>query len=65
MSNQLPQRQQPIASYRIRYSQGNIAVIDYADDRAEAVAYAAKVGGKVECYVYGMGWERIGKVAAR
>jgi hypothetical protein len=45
------------------YPLGNFVAIDYADDRAEAVAYAAKVGGFVECYVYGIGWEHINKVA--
>jgi len=57
------QRLLPAARYRVVYPLGNFVAIDYADDRAEAVAYAAKVGGFVECYVYGIGWEHINKVA--
>jgi len=57
------QRLIPGSRYRVVYKLGNFTAIDYADDRAEAVAYAAKVDGFVECYVYGIGWENINKVA--
>ena len=52
------QRLKPAAMHRIRYTQGRFAVIDYADDRQEAIEYAAKVGGKVECWD-GVKWDAI------
>jgi hypothetical protein len=57
-------RIQPIARYRIvqRHGKG-IANIEYADDRESALQHQADVGGDVEVYVYGIGWQPIAKVA--
>ena len=57
-------RLQPIARYRIVQRHGNgRATIEYADDRESALQHQADVGGIVEVYVYGIGWEHINKVA--
>ena len=56
-------RLQPLTPYRIIEPQGpGKARILYRSDRAEAVAVAARLGGFVECYVYGIGWQHINKV---
>jgi hypothetical protein len=57
-------RIQPIARYRIvtRHGGGQ-ATIEYADDRESALQHQADVGGIVEVYIPGIGWEKIIKVA--
>jgi hypothetical protein len=57
-------KDQPIAKFRIVQRHGcGKATIEYTDCRSSAVQHAQEVGGEVECYVYGIGWEPIGKVA--
>ena len=60
----MSKRHAPIARYRIvqRHGKG-IANIEYADDRESALQHQADVGGIVEVYVFGIGWENINKVA--
>lgn len=60
-----PLRQQPISRYRIIIpgDKPTTAAIEYSDDRASAVQHAVDTGGRVEVYVYGIGWEHIEKVA--
>ena len=57
-------RHAPIARYRIvqRHGKG-IASIEYADDRESALQHQADVGGIVEVYTPGIGWQPITKVA--
>jgi hypothetical protein len=57
-------REDPLARYRVHRSNGDgTGHSMYCDDRREAVLLAAEIGGKVECYVYGIGWQNINKVA--
>jgi hypothetical protein len=56
-------RLQPISRYRIVHRYGGVTEIRYCDDRSEAITLAAELGGVVECYVLGIGWEPITKVA--
>ena len=58
------QRLKPISKYRIvqPLDKPTTAKIDYTDDRETAVQHAAKTGGFAEAFVYGIGWEPIGKV---
>ena len=48
--------------YRIIHRYNEITEIRYCDDRREAIAMAAELGGVVEVYVYGIGFENINKV---
>jgi hypothetical protein len=57
-------RTEPLSRYRIiRRHGGGQAAIEYADERADALSHQAEVGGEVEAYVYGIGWQPITKVA--
>lgn len=65
MTDRTPARHLPIAQYRIIQRHGNgTATIEYADDRSDAIDHASQVGGEIECYVYGIGWEPIEKVVS-
>ena len=55
------QRLIPGSRYRVVYKLGNFTAIDYADDRAEAVAHAKKVDGFVEEYTKSDRWQVIEK----
>jgi hypothetical protein len=56
-------RHEPFHRYRIiERHRPTTATIRYTDDRASAVQHAADVGGEVEVYVYGIGWQHINKV---
>ena len=55
-------RLEPISRYRIIHRYNEITEIRYCDDRREAIAMAAVLGGVVEVYVYGIGFENINKV---
>jgi len=55
-------RLQPLTRYRIIEPQGTgKARILYRNDRAEAIAVAARVGGFVEEYTEDNHWQRIDK----
>jgi hypothetical protein len=61
--NREPIKLAPIARYRIHRSNGDgTGKVWYCDDRSEAITLAAELGGTVECYVYGIGYENINKV---
>jgi hypothetical protein len=56
-------RHEPFQKYRIiERHRPTTATIRYTDDRASAVQHAIQVGGEVEVYVYGIGWQNINKV---
>jgi hypothetical protein len=56
-------RHEPFHRYRIiERHRPTTATVRYTDDRASAVQHAADVGGEVEVYVYGIGWQHIDKV---
>ena len=56
-------RLEPISRYRIIHRYNEITEIRYCDDRREAIAIAAVLGGVVEECVYQIGSENINKVA--
>jgi hypothetical protein len=57
-------REDPMALYRVHRSNGDgNGRSVYCDSRREAILLAAEIGGKVEAYVYGIGWQSINKVA--
>lgn len=65
MSERTIARHMPLSRYRIIQRHGNgKATIEYADERVDAIDHARQVGGEIECYVYGIGWEPMSKVAA-
>jgi hypothetical protein len=55
-------RLQPISRYRIVHRYGGVTEIRYCDDRSEAITLAVELGGMVEAYVYGIGWQHLNKV---
>jgi hypothetical protein len=61
--NREPIKLEPIARYRIHRSNGDgTGKVWYCDDRSEAITLAAELGGTVDAYVYGIGYENINKV---
>lgn len=45
-------------NYRIVSEANPKEILEYAETSDHAVAIAAKVGGFVQCYVWGIGWVR-------
>jgi hypothetical protein len=60
--NREPIKLAPLSRYRTVHKYGGVTEIRYCDDRSEAITLAAELGGTVECYVFGIGWQHINKV---